>query len=107
MCALEPAPLLKTGRRDFVATSMFACGTLAVIPPALTNVRYGGKADMMRTGRLCPLMTQSGHRSGQSTCFEPPCGWPEPAAVFLPFDLRVGCLTRHEDVQVLKPLRDP
>ena len=35
--------------------------TLGDVPLALTDVCFSGKADMTRTGRVCPLMTQSGH----------------------------------------------
>ena len=35
---------------------------LADIPPAQTNVRYGGKSGHDANGPLCRLMTQSGHR---------------------------------------------
>ena len=51
---------------------------LADIPPAQTNVRYGGKSGHDANQPLCRLMTHSGHR-----CLT------EPRSPSLPFPL--GC----------------
>ena len=40
---------------------MSAYGTKQTWLNALTNVRFGGKADITPNGSLCRLMTQSGH----------------------------------------------